>query len=112
MDKGRPQTPVVAVLVIGKGGSPKRRLESAGRGGSLAGKRGWFDHGWRPMAWAGGENNFMEPPEVGRRSIKKDLQHGYHAEGLAHRFDPTTRPSAWAPVMLTLSRGATPLQKT
>jgi hypothetical protein len=112
VDKGRPQASVVAVFGIAKSGSMKRRLAPpGGRGGSLAEKRGWFGHGWRPMAWAGGEKTFMEPPKVGRRSIKKDLQHGCHAEGLAHRFDPTTRPSAWAPVMLTLSRGATPLQK-
>jgi hypothetical protein len=112
VDKVSPQDPVVAVFVIGKSGSTKRRLvPPGGRGESLAGKCEWFGHGWRPIAWEGGRKTFMEPPEVGRRSIKKDLQHGCHAEGLAHRFHPTTRPSAGAPVMLTLSRGATPLQK-
>jgi len=70
VDKGRLQASVVAVFGIGKSGSVKQRLAPpGGRGGSLAEKRGWFDHGWRPMARVGGENNFMEPPEAGRRSI-------------------------------------------
>lgn len=66
---------------------------------------------WREIDDPGGEEVCHETSGGWLEVQKKDLQHGCHAEGLAHRWDPTTRPSARAPVMLTLSRGATPLQK-
>jgi len=53
----------------------------------------------------------MEPPVVGWSPSKNETSSmGYHAEGLAHRWIPTARPSAFAPRLLILPSGVTPLQ--
>lgn len=73
---------------------------------------GLISHARRPRRMKRRDVSSWSPRELaGGLPQKKASSMVGHAEGLAHRRRPTARPSAIAPVLLTLPQGATPLQE-